>query len=167
MKTILLGTTTVFILALAAPTMAQYRDDVDQRQTREGGPRTGSYSDDDVSGRIEQLRNRIRDDVQEGRISRDRAGPLRQQMRDLSDRQSEYSRNGLSDRERAELQDRMHDLRQQIRLAENGGRGSSTDQYGRNDQGYDRSQDDDRDTAKKSSLGTVIDRVMGTPGPKM
>lgn len=166
MKTILFSLTAISVLALSTPALAQYRDDIDQRQTREDGPPRGSYAADDIPGRLEQLRDRIREDVQNGRISRDRAVPLRQRIRDLSDRESQYSRNGLSDRERADLQEGMRDLHRQIRLAEDGGRGGP-DQYGRNDQGYDRSRDDDdRDTTRKSSLGTAIDRVMGTPGPR-
>ncbi len=166
MKTILLGITAAFILGVATPALAQYRDDADQRQARAGESNGGRYADNDFAGRIEQLRNRIRDDVQDGRISRDRAEPLRQHVRDLTDRESQYSRNGFSDRERADLQDEMRDLRQQIRLAENGGRGGP-DHYDRNDQAYDRSRDDgDRDAPKKSSLGNVIDSVIGTSGPK-
>jgi hypothetical protein len=84
--------------------------------------------------------------------------PLREQLRQLTRLEGLYARDGISGRERADLQQRINSIRQGIRMAERGGDGrygrDDDDRYGRGDRGdrdvdsrYDRNNDgwDDRD----------------------
>ena len=91
-----------------------------------------------VQLRVDQLRTELQAGVQSGEISRSEAMPLREQLRLLSQLERRYAVNGINGRERADLQRRINQLRQEIRVAGHDGRG----RYDRNDDRYDR--DDDR-----------------------
>ena len=91
-----------------------------------------------VQLRVDQLRTELQAGVQSGEISRSEAMPLREQLRQLSQLERRYAVNGINGRERADLQRRINQLRQEIRMAGRDGRG----RYDRNDDRYDR--DDDR-----------------------
>jgi hypothetical protein len=102
--------------------------------------------------RADQLQVRLQAGIRSGAITRSEAMPLREQLRDLTRLESLYARDGISGRERADLQQRIASLRQGIRMAERGadGRyGRDDDRYGRADvdSRYDRDNDgwDDRD----------------------
>lgn len=116
MKKIMMTLAAVSTLAVAAPAAAQY-----------GG---GNFN-----VRIDQLQANLQAGVQSGRITRNEAQPLRQQIRALNDLERQFSRDGLSRGERDQLQQRVQMLRQQIRMAERNG-----DNRGR----YDRDDDDRR-----------------------
>ena len=107
-----LAATTAF--AGAAPAAAQYG----------GGPI-----------RSDQLQLQLQAGVRSGDISRAEAAPLREQLMQLTRLERLYARDGISGRERADLQHRINALRQGIRMAGRDGR------YGRDDDRYDRDGD--------------------------
>jgi hypothetical protein len=88
--------------------------------------------------RVGQLQTQLQAGVQSGAISRAEALPLRQQLRQLTRLERQYARGGISGQERSDLQHRINDLRQGIRMAARTG----DSRYGRDDDRYDR--DDDR-----------------------
>jgi hypothetical protein len=87
--------------------------------------------------RSDQLQMQLQAGVRSGAISRAEAMPLREQLRQLTRLETLYARDGISGRERADLQHRINSLRQGIRMAERTGDG----RFGRDDDRYDR---DDR-----------------------
>jgi hypothetical protein len=113
-------------IAAAAPASAQ---------PGYGGSR---YGNGNVEVRADQLQIRLQAGVRSGAITRAEAMPLREQLRQLTRLETLYARDGISGRERADLQQRINTLRQGIRMAERGADG----RYGRDDDRYDR--DDDR-----------------------
>ncbi|HEX6375622.1 MAG TPA: hypothetical protein VFZ91_07860 [Allosphingosinicella sp.] len=115
---IALAATTAFIGA--APAAAQY-----------GAGGNGQL-------RAGQLQLQLQAGIRSGAITRAEAMPLRDQLAQLTRLERLYARDGISGRERADLQHRTNTLRQGIRLA---GR-SGDSRYGRDDDRYDR--DDDR-----------------------
>jgi hypothetical protein len=88
--------------------------------------------------RSDQLQMQLQAGVRSGAISRSEAMPLRDQLMQLARLERLYARDGISGRERADLQYRINMVRQGIRMAERTGDG----RYGRDDDRYDR--DDDR-----------------------
>jgi hypothetical protein len=138
---IALAATTAF--AGAAPALAQYGG---QGYGEQGYGQQGSA----------QLQLQLQAGIRSGAISRAEAMPLRDQLMQLTRLERLYARDGISGRERADLQYRINDVRQGIRLAERSGEGRygrDDDRYGRGDDGsvrggdYDRNNDgwDDRD----------------------
>ena len=144
MKKILLSMAAVSALAIGAPAAAQFSN-----SSYQGGAYTDVNAN--VGARIGQLQARLQAGVQSGAINREEARALRQQLRQLRDLERQYNVNGLTGRERADLQLRIRNLRQQIRYAE-GGQGNyrngdyDDDDYARG-QRVDRDRDgyDDRD----------------------
>ena len=104
---------------------------------------SGGYGQGNVEVRADQLQMRLQAGLRSGAITRAEAVPLREQLRQLTRLETLYARDGISGRERADLQHRINTIRQGIRMAERGGDG----RYGRDD-GYDQgdrySRDDDR-----------------------
>jgi hypothetical protein len=116
-----------------------------------------------VPVRADQLQLQLQAGVRSGAITRAEAMPLREQLRQLTRLEALYARDGISGRERADLQHRINSIRQGIRTAKRTGDG----RYGRDDDrrfdrddrysggdegrgrdgGYDRNNDgwDDRD----------------------
>lgn len=121
MKKIMMTMAAMSAFAIAAPAFAQ-----------SGG---GNFN-----VRIDQLQTNLQAGVQSGRITRNEAQPLREQIRALNNLERQFSRDGLSRGERDQLQQRVQTLRQQIRLAERNG--DNRGRYDRDDRRYDR--DDDR-----------------------
>ena len=118
MKKLIMGMAAVSVLAIAAPAAAQ---------TNQGG-----YVDSRVEARIGQLQSRIQAGVQQGSIDRREAQSLRTQLRELGRLERLYARDGISGRERQDLQNRIQSLRGQIRSAEMSGGG-----YGQDDRWTD------------------------------
>jgi hypothetical protein len=108
-------------IAVAAPASAQYVN-------ANAGGAVG------IANRIAQLDARLNAGIQAGVIDRGEAMDLRAQLRDLRRVQSLYSRNGLSQQERMDLQARIRNVRADLRLAD-GGRFDRDSRYGWNDQG--------------------------------
>ena len=67
--------------------------------------------------RVDQLQTQIQAGVRSGSITRAEAVPLRQQLRQLSDLERRYASGGFSYQERADLDNRIVRLRQEIRMA--------------------------------------------------
>jgi hypothetical protein len=131
MKKILITMATVSVLAMAAPAAAQYSNNNPQN-----GYQNRAYGNGSLSVRIDQLEARFQAGVRTGAISRREATPLRRQLRQLSQLERQYAVNGISGRERADLQQRMRTVRQQIRIAD-GNNQARWDVYDRED-GYGR-----------------------------
>jgi hypothetical protein len=132
-------------IAAAAPASAQ---------SGYGGNGYGNgYGYGNAEVRADQLQLRLQAGIRSGAITRAEAVPLREQLRQLTRLEALYARDGISGRERADLQHRINSLRQGIRMAERGadGRyGRDGDRYGRDDDRYsrgdvDRSYDRDND----------------------
>jgi hypothetical protein len=125
MKKLIIALAATSALTVAFPAMAQ-----------SGG--YGGYGNSNVETRADQLQVRLQAGVRSGDITRAEAMPLREQLRQLTRLEMLYARDGISGRERADLQQRINSLRQGIRMAERNG----DSRYGRDDDSYDR---DDRD----------------------
>lgn len=154
----------VSALAIAAPAVAQPGYGGQQQNDHRGG-----NADANLSARIDQLQMRLQAGVQSGSITRREAAPLRQQLRQLTQLERQYARNGISGQERGELQRRMRDLRQGIRRAD-GNDQARWDGYDRED-GYGRdgrwsgySNEGGQYQQPRSGLGGVIDSVFGGGG---
>jgi hypothetical protein len=143
-------------VVIATPAAAQYGSSPQyQNSNQQGQYRNGGNADANLAARIDQLQMRLQAGVQNGSISRQEAMPLRQQLRQLSQLQRQYARDGISGQERGELQRRVRDLRQAIRSADgnNQARWNAYDREdGYSDNGYgndriDNNRDgyDDRD----------------------
>ena len=174
MKTLLVSLA-VSAAAIASPAAAQYPSDGYQN-------RGNNYRDDDRAGanmapRIEQMRVRIQAGMQSGAISRQEAVSLRANLRSLTLLERQYSRGGLTNQERQELQRRLRELRQDVRRADGGANGRYDDwdrQNDRDDDRYDRRgygtdgrwndddrDDDDRQPPQRGGIGGLIDNVLG------
>ena len=125
MRKIIMAMAAGSALAMAAPAAAQYARGADMR--------------------IDQLQAEIQTGVRAGTIRRDDARTLREHQRVLRQTERTYALNGFTRAERQDLQNRIQNLRRQIRYAENV-RGDRDDRYATADW-IDRNRDgwDDRD----------------------
>jgi len=105
MKKVLFTMAALGALAVAAPSVAQ---NVDAR---------GSMG---ISNQIAQLDARLQAGVRSGEITSQEARSLRTQINQLSRLERQYSRNGLTQAERADLRQRIRTTRQQVRIADRG-----------------------------------------------
>lgn len=130
MTRLLLAASTIAAIAVAAPAAAQY------------GTQTGAYNNGynqnnyasanaTMSNRIVHLQTRLDEGIRAGTISRSEAYSLRREIRALTRLDVQYSRNGYTQAERQDLQNRMRSLRQNLRLADGGN--AQWDRYGDND----------------------------------
>ena len=154
----------VSALAIAAPAVAQPGYGGQQQNDYRGG-----NADVNLSARIDQLQMRLQAGVQSGSITRREARPLRQQLRQLTQIERQYARNGISGQERGELQRRMRDLRQAIRRADGNDQArwdgyDREDGYGRDGRWSDYSHERGQYQQPRSGLGGVIDTVFGGGG---
>ena len=174
MKTLLVSLA-VSAAAITSPAAAQYPSD--GYQNRGDNYRDDSRAGANIAPRIEQMRLRIQAGVRSGAISRREAVSLRANLRSLMQLERQYSRSGLTNSERQELQTRLRALRQDVRRADGGvnsryddwdrqndrdddrydGRGYGTD--GRWDE--DDRDDDDRQPSHRGGIGGPIDNVLG------
>lgn len=174
MKTLLVSLA-VSAAAITSPAAAQYPSDGYQN-------RGDNYRDDDRAGaniapRIEQMRLRIQAGVRSGAISRREAVSLRANLRSLTQLERQYSRSGLTNSERQELQTRLRALRQDVRRADGGANSRYDDWDRQNDRDDDRyddrsygtdgrwdeddRDDDDRQASQRGGIGGLIDNVLG------
>ena len=124
MKKLLIAMTAASAIAVAAPAAPQWGN---QSQTSVNA-RAGA----NIETRIAQLETRLRAGIQSGAIDRTEARTLRMQLRELTRLQRQYRRNGLTQQERADLQQRLRSVRQQFRMADGGANGRWAD----NDDAY-------------------------------
>jgi hypothetical protein len=159
MKKHLLGIIALPMLALSAPVAAQYYPNPKNQYARPGNA--------NFTVRIDQLRARLQAGVQSGSITRREAGPIRQQIRQLSQLERQYGMNGLSGQERAVLQQRIRMVRQQLRAADNGANGryaqwDAEDGYGQGyQQGYGQGY---QQPVQQGGIAGVLGRILGTGG---
>ncbi|MEA3009782.1 MAG: hypothetical protein QOJ91_1474 [Sphingomonadales bacterium] len=127
-KLIFIALAATSAIAATAPASAQ------------SGRYDGGYANGNANGQIgtDQLQMRLQAGIRSGAISRSEAMPLREQLRQLTRLEMLYARDGISGRERADLQQRTNTLRQGIRMAERGadGRWGGDDRYGNDDGRY-------------------------------
>jgi hypothetical protein len=160
MNKLLLSMAAVGAIAAAAPAAAQYPYDSDVR----AGGAVG------ISNQIAQLDARLRAGISAGVIDRTEARELRMDLRELRQLERQYSYNGLTQAERQDLRQRVRDLRQDIRVADNG-RFDRDNRYGSWD---DRDWNDGYSgrggpyepsqevlCENRGGLGGVIDNVLG------
>ena len=111
MKKLLLTVAAIPVLAFAAPAVSQ----VNYYAAGDAG----------IQNRIAQIHTRIDAGIRAGTINRAEARNLRIELRQLTRLEAQYARNGLTSDERRDLQMRLRDLRQDVRLAD--GRGGRWD----------------------------------------
>ncbi len=138
MKKLLIAFAGVSALAIGGPALSQSNDRYNDRSYASVNRTTA------IDNRIDRLETRINAGIRQGAISRNEARSLRQRLNVLTRLERQYSRNGYTPQERADLQQRVRTLRQQIRVADNG--------Y------YDRYERVDR-------YGNYIDGAYGQGGP--
>jgi hypothetical protein len=160
MNKILLSMAAVGAIAVAAPAASQTWSNAN----------TGMG----ISNRIAQLDARLSAGIQSGEINRTEARALRMQVRELRNLERQYSYNGLTSAERQDLQMRLRDLREDIRMADNGRYdrdsryGSWNDPYYNNNDAYtgrggpyEQPYDTYCDTSSRGGVGGLIDGVLG------
>ena len=125
MKTIITALAAVSTLAMAAPLAAQTSAQTSAQTNVNAGGSVG------IANRIAKLDTRIQAGVDAGTIDRTEARSLRTQLRTISRLERQYSRNGLTQQERSDLQQRLRGFRDQ--LAEADGRYGG---YAQNEDGY-------------------------------
>lgn len=76
-----------------------------------------------TENRIAQLDARLEAGIQARTITRAEARPIRQQIRQFARLEQQYAANGLSQRERQDLQSRLRTIRKQLRAADGGANG--------------------------------------------
>ena len=138
MRLLLFSMGALAALAATAPAAAQYYS------TPNAAPYSSPYSTRDTTqtmtaadfrDRIDQLDFRLNADIRAGLVTSDQERNLRLQIADMRRLLRQYSYNGLSWQESRDLQMRLRDTRQQIRLADNGrydrynGYGNWNDRY--------------------------------------
>lgn len=131
-KTLLIALAATSAIAAAAPASAQ-----PGYGNGNGNGNGYANGNGNVEVRADQLQMRLQAGLRSGAITRAEAVPLREQLRQLNRLETLYARDGISGRERADLQHRINSLRQGIRMAERGADG----RYGRDDDRYDRDGD--------------------------
>lgn len=144
-KTLLLVMTSLSALIAAAPADAQYPASYGaQRPYRGAGA--------DIAMRIDRLEERLEAGVRAGTIDRREAWMLRRQIAEIRRLEREFGYDGLSLRERDDLQLRIRTLRDRMGFADGGARGRYAP--------YDRNRDgnDDRYDADGNDIDDRYDR---------
>ena len=134
MKIIFSGLAAAAAIAAAGPAAAQYRTapPYPAPQVYGYGYRQPAYP----GGQIERLMDRIERGYASGAIGRGEAADLRNQLLQYGRLERQYARNGFSDWERRDLDQRMRRFREDLREVEDGG------YRGRGGYGEDRYDDD-------------------------
>src|SRR3712207_6593707 len=107
MRKIFLATSAIAALAIAAPGWAQYRTQGYQYPNQGSGYQNQGYRGDNFDARLERLEARLRAGVDRGAIGRDAGWRLSGDIDALEDLYNRYRRDGLSDWEREDLQQRL------------------------------------------------------------
>ena len=130
--------------AMAAPAAAQYQDSY-----RDRGYGYGQQGRQ-LEQRIYQLRERIQRVTQRGAVSRNEAIRLQRELNLIERRYQQFVRNGLTRQETYDIEQRIRNLRQQIREDRQDGRRYQDDRR-YDDRGYDdnRRYDDRRDDDRR------------------
>lgn len=123
--------------AMAAPAAAQYQDRYGDRGYGDDryGQNYGYGQGRQIEQQIYQLRQRIQRVSRRGAVSRNESFRLQRQLEQIERRYDQYARNGINWNEQYDLQQRIQNLRAQIREDRQDGR-----RYQSLERGY---QDDD------------------------
>jgi hypothetical protein len=168
MKKTLLAMTALAGLAAAMPAAAQYQGRYPSQYDQSRYP--SQYGQDiSFDARIDALQTRLDAGLRAGTITRREAWPLRRQLDGLRQLEARYSLNGFTRFERDDLQQRLRGLRQDLRVADNGG----YDRYDRmawDDTGYGRSANnygqggpyEEVVCQRRSGVGGFIDTLTGS-----
>jgi hypothetical protein len=161
MKKLLTVMTAASALAMAAPAAAQ------QYQPQYQGQYQGQYQTQanvnagmGISNRIAQLQTRLQTGIQQGLITRQEAQSLRPQIRQLTQLERQYSRDGLSQQERQDLQQRLRTVRQQLRTADGGANGQYA-QWENDNYAQGGPYEEAQVCENRSGLGGVISGIFG------
>ena len=111
MRKLLLAMTAVSALAIAAPAAAQFE--------REFEVRTDAQFNARMDARIDMIFERLDAGIDTGAINRTELRDLHQDLRSLMRIHRDYAFNGLTQRERADLVQRLRALREDVRMADN------------------------------------------------
>lgn len=121
-----------------------------------------------IANRIDQLEDRLEAGIDTGAIDRNEARSLRQQIRQLNRLESQYSRNGLTQQERQDLQQRIRTVRQQLRVADGGNNNGRyadwdrDDDFGQNNSyGNNRYQEVSQVCAQASGITGILRGILG------
>jgi hypothetical protein len=169
MKKLLVGVMGLPMLAFTAPAAAQYYP---SNQSQYGNQyQYNNQTNANLSARIDQLQVRLQAGVQSGLITRREATPIRQQIRELNRLDRQFSTNGYSGVERADLQQRIRQVRQQLRVADNGanGRYSQWDVEDGYSQGYQQPYKQGynqgyQQPAQQGGIAGVVTQLLGIGG---
>ena len=150
MNKLILAMSAVSAVALAAPAAAQYQypsqsyPPPSNYPYQNNGYGQNAYGQTNLDARFSQrlarIEERLQFGVSSGAIDRVEARSLRSQIRMLTRLERRYGMNGFSQQERMDLNQRLRQLRQDIRLADNG---YGDQRYGANDDRYDDRYDND------------------------
>jgi hypothetical protein len=111
MRKFLITAVALSAIAATAPASAQYRGGYDPRPGYGHGYGNGS----DIVAQLRQIDQRIARSFERGRITRNEARRLSNENHRIENRFRDYRRGGLSQREHYDLQQRIRDLREQLR----------------------------------------------------
>ena len=169
------------LLSLAASASAQYYPSNQNEYANQN--QYGNQTNANLTVRINQLQVRLQEGVQAGTITRGEAAPIRQQIRDLTRLDRQYSANGYTGQERSALQQRIRQVRQQLRTADGGASGrynqwdvedgysQSGQQEGYNQgyqqpyqQGYQQPQQGYQQPVQQGGIAGVIGQLLGVGG---
>lgn len=154
------------VIAAATPAAAQNYPSAQGHYNNQGN--------ENLTARIDQLRVRLQAGVQNGSITRREASPIREQIRQVNQLERQYRVNGLSPQERADLQQRVRFVRQQLRAADNGANGryaqwETEDGYNQGyqqgyGQGYQPYQQGYGQAPQQGGIAGLINQVLGGGG---
>ena len=184
MKKLIVSLIGLPMLAFVAPASAQYYPN---SQTQYGNQNQyNNQANANLTARISQLQVRLQAGVQSGAITRSEAVPIRQQIRDLTRLDRQYAANGYTGQERSALQQRIRQVRQQLRVADNGANGrynqwdvedgytqgyQQPNQQGYNQgyqqpyqQGYQQPQQGYQQPVQQGGIAGVIGQLLGVGG---
>jgi hypothetical protein len=181
MSRLLIAMATASTLAIAAPAAAQY--------PYQANVQANTNFNANFDQRLDALQTRLDAGIRSGAINRAEARTLRAQLRTLNRLHGNYAMNGITRQERQDLQLRLRNVRQEMRVADNGAY-DRYERYGANDEFYgeggnygrggpydsdgdgwdDRDCDRDGDIdsgscdTRRGGLGGFIDSLLGTGG---
>ena len=175
MKKLIFGLAALPVVAIATPAAAQYNQSYQPNYQNQ----YANQANVNLSARIDQLRVRLQAGVQDRSITRSEAAPIREAIRQLNQVERQYSVNGLSRQERADLQQRIRLVRQQLRIADNGANGryaqwDAEDGYTQGyqpgygqqgyGQGYQPYQQGYGQPGQQGSVAGILSSILGTGG---
>lgn len=164
MKKLLLAMTA--LTAFAAPAAAQ------NYPTNNGYPNNNGYQNGyqnngyanagaavAIDNRLARLDARIQSGIQSGAIDQREAWTLRQQLQEISRLDRRYGRNGYTQQERADMQQRLRYFRDQLNMADGGRNG----QYGNGQYGQGGPYEEVCETSNSNvgGLGGLIGSIFG------